>query len=351
MLFRSNDLRVRTGYNRATRSPNVQELFVPQGLGLGGSQDICAGARPTATREQCVRLGVPTAQYGNILENPANQYNTLEGGNPNLAQEVADTYTAGVVLTPRGLPGFSATLDYYSIKIDSTIGNLEADDIMNQCAATGDSTLCNLIHRDRLGTLWVLTDGYTITANQNIGKLESRGLDVSAGYARNIGRAGVLTTTLAGTYLMSQVTDTGLFDYDCVGFYGNQCGISTPRWRHSVRFAWDTTFNTTFSVGWRLIGRVKNDDLSSNPALGDPGNVPLLKLNFADTLKTHNYLDVGATYRVRRNYNIVAGINNIFDKEPPLGAGASDNDFGPGFYGTYDHLGRYLFTGVQFTFQ
>ena len=28
-----------------------------------------------------------------------------------------------------------------------------------------------------------------------------------------------------------------------------------------------------------------------------------------------------------------------------VGAGASNNDFGPGFYGTYDNLGRYLFHG------
>jgi iron complex outermembrane recepter protein len=349
-----NGLRIRTGFNRATRSPNVQELFVPQGLGLGGSQDICAGAQPTATREQCVRLGVPTALYGTILENPANQYNTLEGGNQNLAQEIANTVTAGVVLTPRGLPGFTATLDYYRIKVDDTIGSLEADDIMNQCAATGNPVLCNLIKRDRFGTLWITTngsEGYTITTNQNIGKLESQGLDVSASYGRNVGRAGVLRTTLAGTYLMNQKTDTGLFAYDCVGFYGNQCGIPTPRWRHSVRFAWDTPFNTLVSVGWRLIGSVKNDDLSSNSALGDPGNVRLLELNFADKIKTFNYLDLSATYRVKRNYNLVAGINNIFDKEPPLGVGSSDNDFGPGFYGTYDHLGRYLFTGVQFTFR
>jgi outer membrane receptor protein involved in Fe transport len=53
---------------------------------------------------------------------------------------------------------------------------------------------------------------------------------------------------------------------------------------------------------------------------------------------------------VQRNYNIVAGINNILDKEPPLGAGLSDNDFGPGLYGTYDHLGRYFFTGINFQF-
>jgi iron complex outermembrane receptor protein len=100
-----------------------------------------------------------------------------------------------------------------------------------------------------------------------------------------------------------------------------------------------------------VVGSVKNDDLSDNPALGDPGNIRLLELNFADKIGTFNYFDLSATFRLSNNYNFVTGMNNIFDKEPPLGSGASDNDFGPGFYGTYDHLGRYLFAGLQFTFQ
>ena len=349
-----NDLRIRAGYNRATVSPGVVSLFEPQSVGLGGSQDLCAGTAPTATREQCTRAGVPASQYGTILENPAGQYNTLEGGNPNLEQEIADTITAGVVITPSGFPGFSATVDYYSIKVDDTIGNLEADDIMNQCIATGNPALCNLITRDRFGTLWLPTagsDGVIITTNQNVGELEAQGVDVTANYILGLGGNGTFTSTLAGNILTKQRTNTGLFDYDCVGFHGNQCGIPTPRWRHTARFAWDTTFNTTFAANWRFIGSTENDDLSDNPALGDAANIRTLELNFADAIKAFNYLDLSASYRVRRNYNFVAGINNVFDKEPPFGAGLSDIDFGPGFYGTYDHLGRYFFTGVQFTFQ
>jgi outer membrane receptor protein involved in Fe transport len=345
-----DSLRVRTGYNRATVSPSVLALFFPQRIGLGGSEDLCAGARPTATAAQCELQGVPRSAYGTILENPAGQYNTLEGGNPRLDQEIANTVTAGVVMTPAAFPGFSATLDYYTIKVDSTIGNLEADDIMKQCVATGNPTLCGLIKRDRFGTLWLLPEGFITTTNQNVGKLESQGLDVMSTWARTIRGNQALTATLAGTYLLNQKTDTGLFAYDCVGFHGNQCGIPTPTWRHAARVAWDTPFNTQIAVTWRFIGGTENDDLSDNDALGDPANVRTLQVNFADKIEAFNYLDLGATYRVGRNYNIVAGINNILDREPPLGAGLSDNDFGPGLYGTYDHLGRYIFTGINFQF-
>jgi outer membrane receptor protein involved in Fe transport len=45
---------------------------------------------------------------------------------------------------------------------------------------------------------------------------------------------------------------------------------------------------------------------------------------------------------------MTAGVNNILDKEPPLGAGLSDIDYGPGYYGTYDYLGRALYINFQF---
>ncbi len=64
------------------------------------------------------------AQYGHVLENPAEQYNTLVGGNPQLDVEKANTCTGGVVWTPKQITGLTFTLDYYDIKIDNTIGNL-----------------------------------------------------------------------------------------------------------------------------------------------------------------------------------------------------------------------------------
>ncbi len=344
------DFKLRAGINRATRSPNVTELFTPQGLGLGGSSDLCAGTSPTATQSQCAQMGVSAAQYGHVLENPANQYNTLGGGNPDLKPEVADTYTAGMVLAPRFVPNFTLALDYYNIKIDKTIGSLGSDDIQNQCAATGNPVLCGLIHRDSLGTLWLQTSGYTITTNQNIGKLSSEGIDVNASYSRALGGAGLFTFNIIGTYLLHQKIDTGLYAYDCVGYFGNQCGVPTPTWRHFARVSWESTFGTTLTLGWRTIGAVTNDDGSPNPAIGDPGNIDLLKANDIYQIAAHHYLDFGVTYRLRKGVQLLVGVNNILDKEPPLGAGMSPNDYGPGFYGTYDPLGRYVHTSVQFTF-
>ena len=63
------------------------------------------------------------------------------------------------------------------------------------------------------------------------------------------------------------------------------------------------------------------------------------------------------TANVGRNFSWRLGVNNLLDKEPPLvtsgsgrfgaSAGASN---GNTFPGTYDALGRYIYTGVTLDF-
>jgi outer membrane receptor protein involved in Fe transport len=343
-------LKLRGGFNRAVRAPNVRELFAPQAVLLEGTADICAGASPTGTLEGCQRTGVTAAQYGHIRENPAGQYNSLLGGNPQLDVEKANTWTGGVVWTPKSITGLAVTVDYYDIKINNTIDNFFADDTIQGCANTGNPALCNLIHRDQLGTLWLTPNGYTVATNQNIGTLKARGIDVGASYPLNLGNAGFINLALLGSSMLENRTTTPLMDYDCAGYFGNQCVIPNPKWRQRMRATWNTKFNATFSLGWRYIHKVLSDDASDNPAIGDPGNIEKLKLNGSYEIPSHSWFDIAATYKFRDKVRLTVGCNNFFDKEPPLGAGYQDNDYGPGFYGTYDYLGRQIFANLQFEF-
>ena len=120
-----DDLRFRGSYQRAVRAPNVIELFSNQSIGLfdltqgaNGLYDPCAGANPSATLAQCQNTGVTAAQYGNIADNPAGQFNQLGGGNPNLDPEVADTYTIGFIFTPSFIEGLTITADYFDIEVE-----------------------------------------------------------------------------------------------------------------------------------------------------------------------------------------------------------------------------------------
>ncbi len=137
------DLTFRGGYNRAVRAPNIQELFVAQSVQIDGATDPCAGPAVNGlvngnTAAQCARIGVPANRFGLILANPSEQYNGLVGGNQNLRPETADTFTVGAVFQPTFLPGFSATVDLFSIKVKDIIGVIGADTILSQCLQTGN---------------------------------------------------------------------------------------------------------------------------------------------------------------------------------------------------------------------
>jgi iron complex outermembrane receptor protein len=346
--------RFRGGYSRAVRAPSVRELFQPQGLNLDGTEDICAGPNPAVSFEQCQRTGVTAAQYGHIMENPAQQYNGYGGGNPTLDVEKANTMTFGFVWTPKSITGLSVTADYYDIHVLNTIRAIQPDDTIRACANTGDAALCDLIHRDVRGTLWLVQNypngGYTIDTNQNIGDLYARGLDFSLNYPLNLGDHGYINFALMGSSVLEDRLTTPLINYDCAGYFGNQCGQPDAKWRHRLRASWNTNFKTTVSLNWRFISHVTNDDGSPEPDLGNPGLVPTWKVNGSYENPAYNYIDLAVGYRFQDNLRLTLGCNNLLDKEPPLGSGLSDTDYAAGMYGYYDSMGRALYANFQFEF-
>ena len=356
----SVSFKFRVGVNRATRAPNVGELYYPQRLVLGGGYDPCTneeGQTPDFTLEQCKRTGVTEAQYGNLAPSTAGQYNTWAGGNQNLNPEVADTQTFGLVITPEGT-SLSIALDYYDIKLKDTIGSLNADDIVTQCGLTGNAYLCGLIKRDRFGSLWRMqstTEGYTITINDNVGKRESEGIDLSVAYTLPAGNS-FFSFNLNGTYLMTSMIDTGLYTYDCVGWTGNKCNdpysdhlSMQPEWRHLFRASWQTG-STVLTLGWRYTGAVTAEEASDQAALTNPGAIEQLKANEAYQYAAWNWFDLAVGFQLAKGVQFNFGVNNILDKQPPRGAGSNADDYAKGFYGTYDPYGRYIHSSIQFAF-
>jgi outer membrane receptor protein involved in Fe transport len=351
-----DDLRFRGGYNRAVRAPNVQELFTPQGLGLFNmASDPCSGSTPTYTLAQCANTGVTAAQYGTILDNSAGQFNSLDGGNPDLQPETSDTYSLGFVATPSVLDGFSLSVDYFQIKIKDVISTVPPALAVTNCATTGNPTYCSLIHRDpTTGSLYIGDNAYVVATNVNIGSLESSGIDVEARYGFDledigVNDAGALSFLLAGTWMDKYVQEPlpGEGTYDCVGLHGTTCGTPTPEWRHRLRTTWSTPLDLNVSVTWRYVGSVKSELTSSNPLLSGSVN------DIDRKIKAYNYFDLGLSYSATENVTLSGGINNLFDKDPPVvNSSTLASVYGNGntYPGTYDSMGRYIFMGAQIKF-
>ena len=121
------DVRFRGSFSRATRAPNIVELFSTQSVAGDGNTDPCSGAAPAYTAAQCARTGVTAAEYGHILTNSAAQYNGLTGGSPDLAPETALTTSVGIGFTPSFIPNFRLQVDYFDIRIQNVIESIGAD--------------------------------------------------------------------------------------------------------------------------------------------------------------------------------------------------------------------------------
>jgi iron complex outermembrane recepter protein len=336
--------RLRGTYQQAVRAANIIELFSAQGLNLFNMGADPCGPTMSATLAQCVQSGLKPSQYGAaILDNPAGQYNYLQGGNPALNPEKAKSYTVGVVLQP--MANFSASVDYWDIRVENVIGVIGANLALTQCVTTG--TFCNLIHRDPLlSTLW-LGGGFVTNTNLNLGSLKTRGLDVTANYTWPMERYGSLGFFFQGTYLdkFLQEQVPGIGEYDCAGLYGNTCGSPAPKWKHNLRVTWNTPWSWTGGVAWRHVDSVDIDQTSSNPQLTGSFNAP------DKTLGARDYFDLVASWNATKNFTVRGGVNNVLDKDPPITSIGNLPAFnGNTFPQGYDALGRMFFLNVTAKF-
>lgn len=355
------DFKVRGSYNHAVRAPNAVELYSAQSVSLDGSIDPCAGAAVGQTTPgtgtvngntfaQCALTGVTQAQFGFVAANAANQYNGLQGGNPNLSPEVANSITAGIVLTPSFLRGFQATVDYFDIRLKNRIGTVGADTIITQCIATANPTFCGLIRRNAAGNLFRTNDGFIIDTNLNAGGLSTRGIDVTMGYSTEISSLGTFGVSLVGTYLDQLISDpSGSPKFDCTGYYGSQCGTPSPEWRHKLRLSYTAPFGPTISGAWRYFSAVSADTLSPDLDLNAPGGAGSRQGNAH--IASQSYFDLSLSYPIGDQFTFRLGANNLLDRSPPInGQGLGVIENGNTFAQVYDALGRYIYAGVTLDF-
>lgn len=360
------DVKFRAAYSRAARAPNIQELFLTPYVGLNGSEDPCAGAPIEATDYGCIAQGLSVGQ--SVTPNPAGQYNGLIGGNADLQPEKGTTKTFGVAVQPSFLPGFSATVDYYDIKIEDAIRAFGQDAILAHCVDTATATetpiSCDLVNRDPAGSIWLTPGGYVEDLPGNVGTQQVKGVEATANYNRDIGPVR-LNVNFVGTWLDSYKVDNGLTEpYDCAGLYGPTCSVGgttepggpLPKWRHVLRVGGEMQNGLGLSVRWRHIDSVKAETTTDNGTLS--GETPLdpgLKL------KAYDYIDAVFSANIAETYKFRLGVNNLFDLQPPLvtsgGSILSGSNLCPTgpcngntYPGTYDPLGRYFFAGVTIDF-
>jgi len=346
-----DDLTLRGQFQRAVRAPNVIELFTGQFLGLpelsesgttSGGQPIfdpCATAEPVASAAACANTGVTAAQFGNVPDVAAAQAGGLFGGNPDLTPESSDTYTFGAVFSPSALEGLTVSVDYFDIEIDDAIvAGIGAQNILDNCLASGDPTFCNLINRDGAGSLNSGTGtanaiGFSLT-NLNAAALETSGVDVQVDYVAELNNLGSLAFNYAGTFLSAN-DFTPFLGADTIerdGRFVGQAGRPRADYRHLTSLSWGTPVQgLSTTLVWRHVGGVDNE--------GDPDSA------IEGSLPSRNYFDLSAQWEFIEGFTGQFGVINLFEENFPISVSSGPAIFGNNntFPGIYD-------TGRQFFF-
>ena len=382
-------------YQRAVRSPNIQELFQSPVQGLGNlTTDPCQGAVTAALGALCVATGAPAGTIGSIPAPTSGQINNTTSGNPNLDVERATTYTLGGIISPRDiLPGFSLTVDYFNIKVKQAISAPAQGDILNGCYSAAlnptftNNAFCALIQRNPLtGSLNGAgeTPG-VILSSSNLGRIETAGIDFGVNQRVPLADLGVNGTP--GTisfgfnatwldYYHFQATPNAI-NRDCTARY-SPTGCTNPRveWKWNGRVSYQ---HEKFDVSllWthvspaelepflatRLAGNTPQPG-GPNPTLTGSANFVLDGIQYTNqptggvqprfrSIPAYDYFDLALRFMPTEQFELSLTVDNLFDTDPSLvGSGVGGTAFNSGntFPTIYDPIGRSYTVGARVRF-
>jgi len=351
-------LKFRIMQQRATRAPNITELFLPEvTAGNRMIADPCARGAinpaealvPNTLSWLCVQTGVPLSEVGSMPHPSAGEVNVLQKGNLQLSPEEADTTTLGLVWTPTDK--VSVTLDWWNIEINRAISAPTVQDVVGGCYDPAFNPgyvinqMCQLINRNPANGTFngQLARGIALLLS-NQGFIQKTGIDLGLRLGHDL--PGVLGRMQYALDLSKVTKDDfqaapGAILRDCLGFYSISCTPSHDV-RSNVRVNWDIR-DISVSLAWRHYGKLEIDPVQN------ANEGPFLINKIAAT----SYFDLGVNYQTAWKASIRVSVNNLTDKKPPIHGytvGKSIEGNGNTYPQWYDVLGRYVTLGVSFRF-
>jgi iron complex outermembrane recepter protein len=359
-----DNIALRGQYQRAVRAPNVGELFGGLRQSSEAAIDPCSSRQPTAqqtnaVRDLCIATGVPAGMVFTAPVQPNNTVTATYGGNPNVGEERSDTYTLGVVITPRAIPRLVLSVDYFNITLDGAIAPLGGglNNTLSLCYNTvqeATSEFCRAISRNP--ATGEISGQYTAQILQaNTGSLKTSGIDFGARYAFDLGFAlpglgdGRSTLELGTNWTWTReftsvpVAALPAIKNECVGAFGTTCGEPIPEFRGVTRVTWRNG-PLDLSVRGRFIDAVTIDTYLLPKRRGSATTPDMANL-VNPRIRPQQYFDLSFAYKME-NVRLFGGINNLLDHKPPIVNNPRANTYPT----TYDAMGMGFFFGSTVKF-
>lgn len=304
----NDSLRLRATRSRDIRAPSLEELFQ-------------AGATSN--------LNVSDPVIGeDYLVTAANR------GNPGLQPEKADSFTAGIVLTPTAIRRLKLSIDYYNIKLNSAIIALTPASIVTQCYTTAPQ-LCSLITRGADNRITRVQNGPV-----NLQSVLLRGVDVEVAYPIPVGRDELSLRALVSYTAKAEIYDgvtrirlDNSVDQPTIAALGG-----SPNWRFNVSGNYIAE-NYRVSLAGRYVGGGHINNAFTDKDIA-PDQATVKGRLYLDLSGEHSIVNVG-----KRKISLFGTIQNLLNQDPPI--------TGVGGYGTtralYDTIGRIYTIGARFS--
>ncbi|QSB44295.1 TonB-dependent receptor [Tsuneonella flava] len=354
----SSSIRFRAQYSRSQRAPTLTEFFSPPRGDYDSVRDPCDGLMPdgsgvtapagsnTSTAVLAANcLAVPGIQA--YFADPANAGQPFEfdgsirgpnQGNNKLKEETADTYTAGVVLTPKIIPGLSLIADYYQIRVRDAIGSISSQLTADLCYTADnypDNRFCDVISRNsQTGTI-----SQIINQVENLDSYLTEGVDVTFNYDWAIsGIPGRFGANLIYThYFRDEFTYQGIAGLETEDSLGE---IGKPTDEFRLKLGWS---DRNIRISWTTLYRSGGVD--------DNHVAPTDSEYFKVGGQAYHNLYMSYTLRNRPHIKIYGGVNNVFNDLGPfipsgLNYGSSRNIVSA----LNDLDGREFYVGARFRF-
>lgn len=306
-------------YSKAVRAPNIGELYSGASQTFEFITDPCLSTElQFGTEYRAANCQALLASFG---ADPASYVDTrssnipgFAGGNRDLSEEEATTWTAGVTLQPSFIPGLSLRADWYDIKLENAINTVTSQQLADLCVdqPTLDNLFCGGIVRQN-GAAGTAEAGNIIgftVAPRNVANFRTAGLDINFNYRLRTESAGTFNLSVVANYL------------DRLEFIGTPGADPTNRRGESEFYAPKYTVNTDltwqmggFTLNYGILWFDKTLRYSNQEVAGDPDIVAPEYMY----LKERWQHDVFASYDVDDRFQIYGGVRNLFSQRPDIG--------------------------------
>jgi len=340
----TNDFVLRTSYAEGFRAPSIGELygsaaradlqlFDPCSVGLGGTP-------PRGSAANCAALGVPGG-----FQQANSQISVTTGGNAELDPERSRSFSAGFVWSPwfgsnaSWSERFDVEVTFYRHHIEGAIQAINAQTQLDLCVDTLDPLYCGGITRASTGAVSSFNNRLT-----NLGSIKTDGWDVDLFWT--------LPQTEVGQFKLGW-QNTFVGRYEALGAAGQRqpqepgvevADSSIPEWTSNATLSWNlANWNASWTV--RHISKLTEEcgDVAAFPICGNQaeGTNELAATTFHD-------MQVGYKFDWMKGLQLSAGLNNVFDKDPPICLSCSLNGYDAS---TYDiPRGRYWYLRADLRF-